>query len=171
MSIPFPFKYIATILWLFCASLCFMLKIPTGSQSGLISVALTATSLRSARRLHAPFILTSYLPVCATGVVCLKWSSGRHVGLNSPASLGGGCANRGLFPPRVQAFQTRRTRPGARVSSHSFFGPEGMRLQGPAGGSAQTPGGTGDGPGRRDGKGRRPGNGVRPTVAHRPQTR
>lgn len=156
MSNAFSFKYIVfvNLLHYLLSVFFFTLKVPTGSSSGFISVVLTAASLRSARRRHAPFILASYSPVCASGVVCLKWSSGRHVRLNFPASLGGGCADRRVFSPRIQAFQTRRARPGARVSSHSIFGPEGMRLQGPAGGSAQTPGGTGDGPGRRDRKGR-----------------
>lgn len=61
-----------------------------------------------------------------------------------------------MFPPGIQALQTRGARPGARVPSHCLLGAEGMRLQGPAGGSAQTPGGTGARPGRWDREGRRP---------------
>lgn len=145
---------------------------PTGSRVHCVHFTRVPLCLREPLTGHtAPYILSVFV---FTFVKALRVSSalqaGRHVGLNLPASPGGGCGNRGLFVPRIQAFQTRGARPGARVPSHSLLGPKGMRLQGPAGGSAQTPGGTGAGPGRRDRQGRRPSVRLRPAAA-RPSAR
>uniref|UniRef100_A0A8C8IVX4 selenide, water dikinase n=2 Tax=Oncorhynchus tshawytscha TaxID=74940 RepID=A0A8C8IVX4_ONCTS len=53
-----------------------------------------------------------------------------------------------MLPPGIQAFPSRRAWPGRRLPPDGLLGYEGMRMQGPPGDAAQTPGGTGASPAR-----------------------
>lgn len=146
--------------------ICLHVRDVTTGRPGLVgwSVGLgaAARSPPDGRALHSSlrtFITPLLRLVRGSAVLCVPCRAGgrqRHVGLHSAASAGRPCRLRGRLPPAgVQALPTRGARAGSRLPPHSLLGAEGMRLQGPAGGSAQTPGGTGGGPGRRQGRGRR----------------
>lgn len=137
--------------------ICLHVHDVTTGRLGLVGWARSSGAL-STRRTRAPLIVGLLRLVRGSAVLRPAVPGGRqrHVRLHSSAAAGGLCRLRGRLPPAgVQALPTRGARAGSRLPPHSLLGAEGMRLQGPAGGSAQTPVGTGGGPGRRQGRGRR----------------